>query len=93
MTEITLQLELGGKPVAFSITSYFPGYPGTWDEPAEPPHIEWHADDDLVDAVIDEFGIADEIQERLLAAIERGQQASRTETAIEHAEERRYAYT
>lgn len=89
MTEITLKL--GGKPVVFSITDYLPGSPGTWDEPAEPPYLEWHADDDLVDAVIDEFGIDNEIEERLLAAIEHGRQISRTESAIERAEERRYA--
>lgn len=90
MIEITLKL--GGKPVVFSITDYLPGSLATWGEPAESPYIEWHAKDELVDAVIDEFGIADEIEERLLAAIEHGQQESRTETAIERAEER-YAHT
>lgn len=91
MNEITLKL--GGKPVVFSITDYCPGSPGTWDEPGEPPYLEWHAKDPSVDAVIDEFDIENEIEERLLAAIEHGQQASRTESAIERAEERRYAHT
>lgn len=91
MTEITLKL--GGKPVVFSITDYCPGSPATWDEPGEPPYLEWHAKNQLVDAVIDEFGIDSEVEERLLAAIEHGQQESRTETAIERAEERRYAHT
>lgn len=81
MNEITLQLS--GKPVAFIVTEYCPGSPGTWDDPGEPPYIDWHAKDDLVDAVIDEFGIADGIEGRLLAAIEHGQRESRAEAAIE----------
>lgn len=94
MTEITLQL--GGKPIVFCITGYCPGSPGTWDEPEESPEIEWHAKDDLIDAMIDEFfdlGIEGEIGKRLLEAIEHGRQASRTESAIERAEERRHAHT
>lgn len=89
----TITLLLGGQHTDFEITHYHAGSPGTWDEPEEPPEIEWHAKNELVDAVIDEFGIADEIEERLLAAIEHGQQESRTESAIERAEERHYAYT
>jgi len=89
--EITLQL--GGKPVDFTVTDYHPGSPATWDDPGEAPYIDWHAKDELVDAVIDEFDIADGIEGRLLAAIEHGQQASRTESAIERAGERRYAHT
>ena len=81
MNEITLQL--GGKPVVFIVTDYHPGSPATWDDPGEPPYIDWHAKNELVDAVIDEFDIADEIEERLLAAIERGQRESRTEAAIQ----------
>lgn len=81
MNEITLRL--GGKHVAFIVTDYHPGSPATWDDPGEPPYIEWHAKDPSVDAVLDEFGIADEVEERLLAAIGRGQRESRTETAIE----------
>lgn len=91
MTEITLKL--GGKPVVFSITDYCPGSPGTWDEPGEPPYLEWHAKDPSVDAVLDEFDIADEIEERLLAMLYHYQRESRAETAIERAEERRYAHT
>ncbi len=76
-------LQLGGKPVGFIVTDYCPGSPATWDEPAEPPYIDWHAKNELVDAVIDEFGLDGEIEERLLDAIERGQRESRTEAAIE----------
>ena len=81
MDKITLQM--GGKPVTFIVTDYCLGSNGSWDEPAEPPYIEWYAQNQIVDAVIDEFDIAGEIEERLLDAIERGLQESQTEAAIE----------
>lgn len=67
----------------------------SWDvgRPGEPPYLEWHAKDPSVDAVLDEFDIADEIEERLLAMLYHYQRESRAEAAIERAEERRYAYT
>lgn len=87
MDKITL--EIGGELVTFIVTYYCQGSQGSWDEPSEPPYVEWYAQDQVVDAIIDEFDIADKVEERLLAAVESRREERQAESLIEREMDRR----
>lgn len=64
MSRVTIELD--DQPIEFEITYYSPALPAILWEPEEPPEIEWQAADPSIQALIDHFGLHEDVEKLIV---------------------------
>lgn len=67
----TITVVLDNQCIDFEVTHYCPRLPATLWEPEEPPEIEWQAADPSIQALIDHFGLLEDVEKLIVAKAEK----------------------